>query len=81
MDLLGETFATAVARGFDVQLENLPGTWADTSAACGGFNHLAYGLNFTVHAAYILVVKQDNAEIRFEVGDLLAERRLRDMQD
>ena len=34
VDLLGEIVASAEARGFDVQLENLPGTWADTSKAC-----------------------------------------------
>ena len=34
VDLLGQAVDTAVARGFTVQLENLPGSWADTSDAC-----------------------------------------------
>jgi sugar phosphate isomerase/epimerase len=34
VDLIGEAVDTAVARGFTVQLENLPGSWADTSDAC-----------------------------------------------
>ncbi|WP_417522770.1 sugar phosphate isomerase/epimerase family protein [Marinovum sp.] len=32
--LLAEVADSAAARGIDVQLENLPGTWADTSDAC-----------------------------------------------
>lgn len=34
VDLLGEVVDSAAARGINVQLENLPGTWADTSDAC-----------------------------------------------
>lgn len=34
VDLIGEAVDKAVARGFTVQLENLPGSWADTSDAC-----------------------------------------------
>lgn len=34
VNLLGEVVESAARRGFDVQLENLPGTWADTSTAC-----------------------------------------------
>lgn len=34
VDLLGRTVDSASARGFSVQLENLPGSWADTSEAC-----------------------------------------------
>jgi sugar phosphate isomerase/epimerase len=33
-DLLGDAADRAAARGFEVQLENLPGSWADTSDAC-----------------------------------------------
>lgn len=32
--LISKAVDTAVARGFTVQLENLPGSWADTSDAC-----------------------------------------------
>lgn len=34
VDLIGNAVDKAVARGFTVQLENLPGSWADTSDAC-----------------------------------------------
>lgn len=34
VDLLRGVTGTAASQGFDVQLENLPGTWADTSDAC-----------------------------------------------
>ncbi len=34
VDLLRDVTESAASRGFDVQLENLPGTWADTSDAC-----------------------------------------------
>lgn len=34
VDLLGKAVDKAVAGGFTVQLENLPGSWADTSDAC-----------------------------------------------
>lgn len=34
VDLMGEITQSAAKRGFTVQLENLPGTWADTSDAC-----------------------------------------------
>lgn len=34
VDLLGEAVDIAAARGFDVLLENLPGTWADTGENC-----------------------------------------------
>ncbi len=34
VELLGEVSDSAAQRGFQVQLENLPGTWADTSAGC-----------------------------------------------
>lgn len=34
VDLLGEMVDAAAACGFDVQLENLPGTYADTSDSC-----------------------------------------------
>jgi len=33
-DLLGDAADYAARRGFEVQLENLPGSWADTSDAC-----------------------------------------------
>ena len=33
-ELMRETVETAAARGFTVQLENLPGTWADTTENC-----------------------------------------------
>lgn len=33
-DLLGDAADRAAERGFEVQLENLPGSWADTSDAC-----------------------------------------------
>lgn len=32
VNVIGETVDRAAARGFSVQLENMPGTWADTSA-------------------------------------------------
>lgn len=34
VDLLGDAADRAAERGFEVQLENLPGSWADTSDAC-----------------------------------------------
>lgn len=34
VDLIKKAVDQAVARGFKVQLENLPGSWADTSDAC-----------------------------------------------
>ncbi|WP_273687756.1 sugar phosphate isomerase/epimerase family protein [Ketogulonicigenium vulgare] len=34
VDLIGAAVDTAAARGFTVQLENLPGSWADTSDNC-----------------------------------------------
>lgn len=34
IEILGETADQAATRGFDVQLENLPGTWADTGENC-----------------------------------------------
>ncbi|WP_105566437.1 sugar phosphate isomerase/epimerase family protein [Microbacterium halophytorum] len=34
IDLLGETADIAAARGFEVQLEPLPGSWADTGENC-----------------------------------------------
>jgi sugar phosphate isomerase/epimerase len=34
VDLLGQAVDKAAAHGFTVQLENLPGSWADTSDAC-----------------------------------------------
>ncbi len=34
VDLLGTVADTAAARGFEVLLENLPGTWADTGENC-----------------------------------------------
>lgn len=34
VEILGKAVDTAAARGFTVQLENLPGSWADTSDAC-----------------------------------------------
>lgn len=34
VDLLGRAVDRAAANGFTVQLENLPGSWADTSDAC-----------------------------------------------
>ena len=34
VDLLGKAVDKAAANGFTVQLENLPGSWADTSDAC-----------------------------------------------
>jgi sugar phosphate isomerase/epimerase len=47
IDLLGQTVERAAARGFAVQLENLPGTWADTSDNClallQAVNHPAFG--------------------------------------
>lgn len=46
-DILSELVAVASRRGFDVQLENLPGTWADTSSACVALleavNHAKFG--------------------------------------
>lgn len=46
-DLLGEVTERAAKRGFTVQLENLPGTWADTSDAClallKAIDHAAFG--------------------------------------
>lgn len=46
-DLLRQTVEQASARGFTVQLENLPGTWADTSDNClrilKTVNHPAFG--------------------------------------
>lgn len=47
IDLLGQTAENAAARGFTIQLENLPGTWADTSDNClallKAVNHPAFG--------------------------------------
>lgn len=47
IDLLGQTVERATARGFTVQLENLPGTWADTSDNCltllEAVDHPAFG--------------------------------------
>lgn len=34
VNILGEAVDKAAAKGFTVQLENLPGSWADTSDAC-----------------------------------------------
>ena len=34
VELIGNAVDKAVSRGFTVQLENLPGSWADTSDAC-----------------------------------------------
>lgn len=34
IDILGETADVAAARGFSVQLENIPGSWADTGENC-----------------------------------------------
>ncbi|MFK7996939.1 MAG: sugar phosphate isomerase/epimerase family protein [Granulosicoccus sp.] len=34
VDLIGKAVDQAIARGFSVQLENLPGSWADTSDSC-----------------------------------------------
>lgn len=66
MDLLGEIVATAVARGFDVQLENLPGTWADTSAAClnllEAVNHPKFGYVWDTGNLY------EAEKVTFEAG-------------
>lgn len=47
VELFSDTVAQAAARGFTVQLENLPGTWADTSDNClkllQAVNHPAFG--------------------------------------
>lgn len=47
VDLLGDVTESASKRGFTVQLENLPGTWADTSDAClallKAVDHAAFG--------------------------------------
>lgn len=47
VDILGEAVETSAARGFTVQLENLPGSWADTSENClkllEAVNHKAFG--------------------------------------
>lgn len=45
--IIRKTVEQAAARGFTVQLENLPGTWADTSDSCvrlfEAVNHPAFG--------------------------------------
>lgn len=47
VELLRQAVETAASRGFTVQLENLPGTWADTSDSClrllQAVNHPAFG--------------------------------------
>lgn len=46
VDLLGEVVESAARRGFEVQLENLPGTWADTSTACAALMKAVGHSNF-----------------------------------
>lgn len=56
VDLLGQIVEQAAARGFTVQLENLPHTWADTSENClallEAVNHPAFGYIWDVGNLY-----------------------------
>ena len=56
VELLQKTTEEAVARGFTVQLENLPGTWADTADNClallKAVDHPAFGYIWDVGNLY-----------------------------
>lgn len=56
VDLLRRTVERAAARGFTVQLENLPGTWADTADNCAALleavDHPAFGYIWDVGNLY-----------------------------
>ena len=76
VDLLGEIVASAEARGFDVQLENLPGTWADTSKACldllQAVNHPEFGYVWDTGNLY------EAEQTTFEAGFELLKPYIRD---
>jgi sugar phosphate isomerase/epimerase len=66
VELLRQTAETAAARGFTVQLENLPGTWADTADNClallTAVDHPAFGYIWDVGNLY------DAEPVHFRAG-------------